>query len=115
MSRGLDDEAVASAALAIAKAAQAMRAHTTIRVANVLHQAKQDWPDVVLPLLSDLCEMGARSRGWSRSDSADYLGLADDLMDLAGEHTGHTRVALHWAAEAVAELSVQERDMLVNS
>jgi hypothetical protein len=114
MSRELD-EGVAAAALTIAKAAQEMRAHTTIRVAHALRQAKQDWPDVVLPLLSALCETGACSRDWSRSESADYLGLADDLMDLAGEHTGRTRVALHWAAEAVAELAVQERDMLVNS
>lgn len=106
-----DAEVVATAAFAVARAAEAMRSHTTLRLAQVLRQAAEDWPAVVRPLLAELHDALGGRWEWS-PDQSRYLDLADDLQDAASRFAGRARSALHIAAAAVADLEAQKREVL---
>jgi hypothetical protein len=89
-----------------------MRAHTVLRLAHVLREEKESWPEVVSASLRELSEAQGKVWGWSRNEICRYLDLADCLFDMASENTGRARAALRTAAEAVAELEMQHRDVL---
>lgn len=112
MSRHADEDEMARVALVIARTADAMRAHTLLRVAQLLERQRDDWAETVWPMLHALGEALGGSWDWSRAETADYRHLAEHLLDLAGDHTGRTRAALHQAADAVAELELQRQEAL---
>ncbi len=105
-----DTEAVTAAAISVARAAEAMRAHTTLRLAQVLREQSEDSPEIVSTALDELSEAQGKEWDWSPGETARLLDLADHLFDMASHYSGRARVALHHAAEAVAELEMQRRD-----
>lgn len=112
MSRQADEDEAARVALVIARTAHAMRAHTLLRIAQLLEHERQDWAETVWPMMHTLGEALGGSWDWSRAQTADYRHLAEHLLDLAADHTGRTRASLHQAADAVAELEVQRREVV---
>jgi hypothetical protein len=106
-----DTEAVTAAALSIARDAEAMQAHTTLRLAHLLRQQSEEWPEVVAASLRELSEAQGMQWDWSPSETARFIDLADYLFDTASGCSGRARAALHRAAEAVADLEMQQRDV----
>lgn len=105
-----DDEETMAAAAALARAAEAMRAHTQLYVAQLLQHARQDWTDAARPLLDALADTWSGPYEPPRTYPS-YLDLADHLLDRAAHHTGTARAALHHAADAIAGLQRQHDDL----
>lgn len=108
----IDEERVVAVATDLAQTAEAMHAHTLLRLDQLVEHVRDEWTAMAWPLLEELGDALANAWGSSRAEAGRYLELAARLQALGIESSGRARVALLHASYRIAQLEDLRRQVV---